>query len=86
MKIGKPCLKVVKESAARPTSPKRDVALTLVVAAILFAGAFGSVLPPQTATAVVSEIEAAKPSSETVYFPSQYVNQGREIHEPTPTF
>ena len=84
---GHPHLKVVEGNAANPRSPlARDLVFALVLAAVLFVGTGGSALSAQTPTAVTAEIEVARPPRETVYFPSQYVNPGREIPEPAPAF
>jgi len=68
---------------------RRDVALAFVVAALLALGvALGGTISAkqEPLLAQQTEIPAAQPSQEFVYFPSQYVNQGVETSEVIPTF
>jgi lysozyme family protein len=73
------------DAEAQQSTLAHDLAFASVVAVILGVGILGGAVSPE-ATALTAEVEAARPSRETVYFPSQYVNQGREIPEPAPTF
>jgi hypothetical protein len=82
-----PRLKVVKDPvpSERPRL-RRDGVLAFLVVTILFSGALGGAPSPLSAAAVTGMTEPVVPSQETIYFPSQYVNQGREIPDPAPTF
>jgi hypothetical protein len=75
------------ESQSTPRLP-RDVVMAVIVSAVLLAGiGAGAAFSPDSGThAVATQAVASQPSQEFVYFPSQYVNQGTEIPEPTPTF
>ena len=87
MNTGNSHLNLVNTDPARPRSTlRRDLAVALVVVAVLVVGALGGGLFRETPTAVAAAPAAAEPSQETAYFPSQYVNQGKEVSDPTPTF
>ena len=86
MNTGKPRLNTVDGNATDPRSTvARDLVFALA-AVILLAGLPVDAVSAQTEIAMTAEVEVARPPRETVYFPSQYVNQGREIHELAPTF
>ena len=87
MNTGNSNMDVMNSAPARPQSSlRRDLAVALLVAAGLVAGALGGGVLREAPTAVAATSAAVEPSQETVYFPSQYVNQGKEIPEPAPTF
>lgn len=87
MKTGTPHSNVVKGNAAKPQSAlAHDIAFAFVVAVILLVGIGDGALSLHAASAVTSEVEPARPPRETVYFPSQYVNHGRDIPDQPPTF
>ena len=74
---------------------RRDVALALIVVAVLLLGAAVETLSPQPGAALTppggiamakAESESSQPSEDFVYFPSQYVNQGIEILDPISQF
>jgi len=70
-------------------SLRRDIALALIVVALLMTGvALGGMFAPHAAPAFAapSGAQESKSTEKFVYFPSQYVNQGVDIPEPTPTF
>jgi len=71
-----------------PFSLRRDVALALVVVAILLLGAAVDTLSPEQGVVPSGQVEmAARPgAADFVYFPSQYVNQGVEISDSVPQF
>ena len=65
----------------------RDLLLTVVIVALLLAVALGgSVAPHPGAPVAEAQASAPQPTQEFVYFPSQYVNQGTEMPEPTSAF
>jgi len=87
MNTGNSNLNVVNTDSARARSTlRRDLAVALVVVAVLVVGALGGGLFRETPTAVAAAPAAATPAQETIYFPSQYVNQGTEISETPATF
>ena len=80
---------VVEGNASESSSTlRRDVALALVVAAIVLWGTAAGTFSPQPAPEMTlrTEDSAAQLAHEFVYFPSQYVNQGTEVPEPVATF
>jgi hypothetical protein len=76
------------DASRAPSGLPLDIALGAIVVAILLTGvaAGGAFAPDWGAPVAEPQASAAQPSQEFVYFPSQYVNQGTEIPEPTPTF
>lgn len=79
-----------EDEAVNPaaSSLRRDIALAVIVVTLLLMGvAVGGTFAPRPEPVVAAESgAAAEPAQDFVYFPSQYVNQGVEIAEPTPTF
>ena len=67
---------------------RRDIALALIVVAILLLGAAVDTFSPQSGAVSAGQVEMAspQPSGDFVYFPSQFVNQGVEISEPIAQF
>lgn len=77
---------VVRPESREPMA-RRDVALAIVIVALLLAGVALGALRAAQAPAVAAAIEnEAQEAGEFVYFPSQYVNQGVEVPEDVPTF
>ena len=93
MHISKQHLSVISGAADdgisnTPFVLRRDVALALIVVAILLLGAAVGTFSPQTGVVPAGQVETAspQPSNDFVYFPSQFVNQGTEMPDPIAQF
>ena len=90
MNIGRQHLSVIAgapggESSQQAHAPRRDVAIAVIVAAVLLlGGAFSTRSEVDAAAHSVSP--APEPTEGFVYFPSQYVNQATEVEEHVQAF
>ncbi len=89
MNIGTQHLSVIAgapggESSQQAHAPRRDVAIAVIVAAVLLLGAaIGGAFSTRSEVdaAAHSVSPAPEPTEGFVYFPSQYVNQATEVEE-----
>lgn len=74
------------DTSCPPSGLPRDIALAVIVVAILLTGVGAGAFAPESGAPVAEPQASASQPQEFVYFPSEYVNQATEISEPAPTF